>query len=55
MQPVVGMLFSIVDGNYKRLKTIVRGMSQEELNYKGPNEEFNSTAQLLRHLKHMLI
>jgi hypothetical protein len=50
MEPIVGMLFSKVDGNYKRLKSTVAGMSQEELDYKGPNQEYNSTAQLIRHL-----
>jgi uncharacterized damage-inducible protein DinB len=50
---IVGMLFSMVDGNYKRLKSIVAGMSQEELDYKGPNQEYNSTAQLIRHLAYV--
>ncbi|MGG1573927.1 DinB family protein [Fictibacillus sp. NRS-1165] len=53
MEPVVGMLYSMVDGNYKRLKTIVEGMSQEELDYKGPNQKYNSTAQLVRHLAYV--
>ncbi len=53
MEPVVGMLYSMVDGNYKRLKTIVAGMSQEELDYKGPNQKYNSTAQLVRHLAYV--
>lgn len=43
MEPVVGMLYSMVDGNYKRLKTIVEAMSHEELDYKGPNQKYNST------------
>jgi uncharacterized damage-inducible protein DinB len=53
MEPIVGMLFSMVDGNYKRLKSTVAGMSQEELDYKGPNQEYNSTAQLIRHLAYV--
>jgi uncharacterized damage-inducible protein DinB len=53
MDPVVGILYSMVEGNYKRLKSIVAGMSQEELDYKGPNQKFNSTAQLLRHLAYV--
>jgi hypothetical protein len=47
MEPIVGMLFSMVDGNYRRLKSIVADMSQEELDYKGPNQKYNSTAQLI--------
>ncbi|RUQ32851.1 DinB family protein [Peribacillus cavernae] len=53
MDPVVGMLFSMFDGNYRRLKSIVAGMSQEELDYKGPNLQYNSTAQLIRHLAYV--
>ncbi|MGG2014190.1 DinB family protein [Bacillus sp. S10(2024)] len=53
MDSIVGMLYSAVDGNYKRLKSIVAGMSQEELDYKGPNQKYNSTAQLIRHLAYV--
>jgi uncharacterized damage-inducible protein DinB len=53
MEPVVGILYSMVEGNYKRLKSIVAGMSQEELDYKGPNQKYNSTTQLLRHLAYV--
>ncbi|QNU39227.1 DinB family protein [Geobacillus sp. 44B] len=53
MEPIVGMLFSMVKGNYERLKSIVAGMSQEELDYKGPNQKYNSTAQLIRHLAYV--
>lgn len=53
MEPIVGMLYSVVDGNYKRLKSIVAGMSQEELDYKGPNQKYNSIAQLIRHLAYV--
>jgi uncharacterized damage-inducible protein DinB len=53
MDPIVGMLYSAVDGNYKRLKSIVTGMSQEELDYKGPNQKYNSTAQLINHLAYV--
>jgi uncharacterized damage-inducible protein DinB len=53
MEPIVGMLFSMVDGNYRRLKSIVADMSQEELDYKGPNQKYNSTAQLIRHLAYV--
>lgn len=50
MEPIVGMLYSMVESNYQRLKSIVAGMDQEELEYKGPSQNYNSSAQLLRHL-----
>ena len=50
MEPIVGILYSTVYGNYQRLKSIVTGMSQVELDFKGQNNKYNSTAQLLRHL-----
>ena len=53
MEPVIGMLYAMVDENYKRLKSIVAGMSQEELDYKGLNQKYNSTAQLLKHLSYV--
>ncbi|MFS0592298.1 DinB family protein [Cytobacillus horneckiae] len=53
MEPIVGILYSMVEGNYKRLKSIVEGMSQEEIDYKGVNQKDNSTAQLLRHLAYV--
>lgn len=53
MDPIVGILYSAVDGNYKGLISIVAGMSQEELDYKGPNQKYNSTAQLIRHLAYV--
>ncbi|KKI93516.1 hypothetical protein WQ54_04365 [Bacillus sp. SA1-12] len=53
MDPVVGMLYSAVDGNYNRLKAIVADMSQEEIDYKGSKQQYNSTAQLIRHLAYV--
>jgi uncharacterized damage-inducible protein DinB len=53
MDSAVGTLYSMVEGNYKRLKAIVHGMSQEELDYKGPEKNYNSTAQLLKHLAYV--
>lgn len=44
MDTVTGILYSMVDGNYKRLKSIFANMSQEELDYKGPNQKYNSSA-----------
>ncbi|MEH6942754.1 DinB family protein [Bacillus sp. JJ722] len=53
MEPIVGMLYSAIDHNYFRLKSIIADMSQEELDYKGPNQQYNSTAQLIRHLAYV--
>lgn len=50
MSPIVGMLYAAVQENNVRLKSITEGMSQEELDYRGLNDEFNSTAQLIKHL-----
>lgn len=50
MTPTVGLLFSAVQENVRRLQSITAGMSQEELDYRGPDEKYNSTAQLMRHL-----
>lgn len=53
MTPVVGMLYSAVKENYERLKTITTDMSQEELDYHGPNGELNSIGQLIKHLAYI--
>ncbi|HFK1529157.1 hypothetical protein CON42_08435 [Bacillus thuringiensis] len=53
MEPTVGMLFAMVESNYERLKSIVQGMSQEELDYQGYKQKYNSTAQLIRHLTYV--
>ncbi|KQY83295.1 hypothetical protein ASD24_13540 [Paenibacillus sp. Root52] len=50
MSPMVGVLYSVVKENSERLQRITEGMSQEEIDYKGYNGTFNSTAQLLRHI-----
>jgi len=50
MSPVVGMLFSAVKENNQRLTFITEGMTQEEVDYKGLDSTYNSTAQLIRHL-----
>ncbi len=50
MEPIVGMLFSAVKENGQRLKSITEGMSQEEIDYKGHQHQYNSTAQLIRHI-----
>jgi len=34
MEPIVGMLFSMVDGNYRRLKGVVAGMAHEGVKLK---------------------
>jgi len=50
MPPIVGMLFSTVKENSERLKAITAGMSQEEVDYRGPDNDSNSTAQLIQHI-----
>ncbi|REK77660.1 DinB family protein [Paenibacillus paeoniae] len=50
MSPIVGMLYAAVTENNERLKAITDGMSQDEVDYRGLNNGFNSTAQLIRHL-----
>ncbi|KAB8138071.1 DUF664 domain-containing protein [Gracilibacillus oryzae] len=53
MAPIVGMLYSMVKENTERLQWITSGMIQQEVDYKGPNQEYNSTAQLIRHLTYV--
>ncbi|WP_026674037.1 DinB family protein [Alkalihalobacterium bogoriense] len=53
MSPIVGMLFSAVKENNRRLQFITSGMSQEEVDYQGPQQNDNSTAQLIRHLTYV--
>jgi uncharacterized damage-inducible protein DinB len=50
MDPVIALLHSMVVYNYQRLRGLVDGLTQEEIDYQGANKEFNSIAQLLRHL-----
>ncbi|AEI44785.1 DinB family protein [Paenibacillus mucilaginosus] len=50
MSPIVGLLYSAVKENSRRLQSITEGMSQEEVDYKGPDANANSTAQLIQHL-----
>lgn len=53
MSPIVGILYSAVVENSQRLQLITQGMSQEEVDYKGPNNNFNSTAQLIKHIMYV--
>ncbi|MFA9457883.1 DinB family protein [Halalkalibacter sp. AB-rgal2] len=53
MSPMVGLLYSTVKENTQRLQVITKGMSQEEVDYKGPKNNFNSTAQLIRHIMYV--
>ncbi|SHM44967.1 DinB family protein [Gracilibacillus kekensis] len=50
MQPIVGMLYSAVKENYERLQLITKDMSQQEMDYQGPKDNYNSTAQLINHI-----
>lgn len=42
VKPAVGMLFSMVAGNDQRLKSVVEGISQEEMDFKGPDGDDKS-------------
>ncbi|CAM4481030.1 putative damage-inducible protein DinB [Paenibacillus endophyticus] len=53
MSPIVGILYSAVKENSQRLHLITEGMSQKEVDYKGPNHNFNSTAQLIKHIMYV--
>lgn len=53
MDAVVGILYSAVKENHQRLKLICEGMTQEELEYRGPYNNLNSTSQLIRHLTYV--
>ncbi|MGZ0879896.1 DinB family protein [Priestia megaterium] len=50
MEPSVALLYATVADTYKRLKLLVMDVDQEELLFKGANNEMNSIGQLLRHL-----
>lgn len=53
MSPIVGILHSAVKENSQRLQLITKGMLQDEVDYKGPNNNLNSTAQLLKHIMYV--
>ncbi len=53
MTPIVGILYSAVKENSQRLQIITDGMTQEEVDYKGPNNNNNSTAQLIKHMMYV--
>ncbi|WP_307067869.1 DinB family protein [Alkalibacillus filiformis] len=53
MSSTVGILYSAVRENHQRLQLITDGMSQDELEYKGPDSNFNSTAQLINHIMYV--
>ncbi|WP_078435465.1 DinB family protein [Metabacillus halosaccharovorans] len=53
MSQIVGILYSTVKENSQRLQSITAGMSQEEVDYKGPNNKYNSTAQLIKHIMYV--
>ncbi|MCG7410839.1 DinB family protein [Paenibacillus sp. ACRRX] len=50
MSPIVGILYSAVKENSQRLHFITDSMSQDEVDYKGPDNNYNSTAQLISHI-----
>lgn len=50
MSPTVGLLHAAVTYNYERLKRLVAGLNQTDIDYRGPQNDMNSIAQLLWHL-----
>jgi len=50
MEPSVALLYATVADTYKRLKLLVMGVNQEELFFKGTENNMNSIGQLLKHL-----
>ncbi|MEE4565570.1 hypothetical protein [Paenibacillus polymyxa] len=42
MTPRVGIFYSMVEGNYNRLKSIVQDVQQSELDYKGPGHSITA-------------
>ncbi|MFK3937532.1 DinB family protein [Alkalihalobacillus sp. NPDC078783] len=53
MQPVTNLLYAAIEENYQRLCSIVKGINQELLDYKGEGGEENSIAQLIKHLSYV--
>ncbi|MBH5316483.1 DUF664 domain-containing protein [Paenibacillus sp. GSMTC-2017] len=53
MSPIVGMLYAAVRENSGRLQFITNVMSQDEVDYRGPSNQFNSTAQLIKHITYV--
>lgn len=53
MSPIVGMLYAAVKENNNRLRLITNDMSQNEIDYRGPDGKFNSTAQIIKHLTYV--
>ena len=50
MSPAIGLLHATVKYNFLRLKRLVKDSTLEGMVYKGSSSEYNSIAQLLRHL-----
>lgn len=53
MDSIVALFFAMVEENYLRLRSIVKNITNEELNYKGPVNQSNSIAQLIKHLAYV--
>ncbi|MVO98283.1 DinB family protein [Paenibacillus lutrae] len=53
MSTIVGILYSAVKENSQRMQLITVEMSQEEVDYKGPHNNLNSTAQLIKHIMYV--
>lgn len=49
-QPLIAQLYGQLTDAFANLKALVGDMTQEELEYRGPDGNLNSTATLIRHL-----
>ncbi|WP_242212792.1 DinB family protein [Bacillus cereus group sp. BfR-BA-01383] len=50
MNPQVAILYATVTDTFKRLQSLVEGTEEEELSFKGSENNENSIGQLLQHL-----
>jgi uncharacterized damage-inducible protein DinB len=50
MTPLVGMLHATVIDSFQRLRRVLTGVTQAELDFHGPDGTCNSISQMIRHL-----
>ncbi|HZH58496.1 MAG TPA: DinB family protein [Metabacillus sp.] len=53
MAPTVRLFFAMVEENYTRLCSSIENIPQNVLDYKGKDGQYNSIAQLIRHLAYV--
>jgi len=53
MAPAVRLFFAMVEENYTRLCSSIKNIPQDVLEYKGKGGQYNSIAQLIRHLAYV--